>query len=117
MPSFLKQQSVQSIYPLLTKLAKLLCVYTEYINMVQLFGSVACFCCIHPLHSSKLLFFFFMRRAKNIIGQPFSEITDETRDDIIRAMMFARVVCIIDFGMRLCIMDLQLTCGKIAFYM
>ena len=58
-----------------------------------------------------------MRRAKNIIGQPFSEMTDETRDDIIRAMMFAKVVCIIDFGMRLYIMDLQLTCGKIAFYM
>lgn len=74
---------IQSIYPLLTKAVKLLCVYIEYINMVQMFRLAG-----FLLHSSvpfkhASLFFSFLRRAKHITGQPSNEMTDRTRNDMV----------------------------------
>lgn len=55
---------IQSIYPLLTKAVKLLCVYIEYINMVQMFRLAG-----FLLHSSvpfkhASLFFFISETGK-----------------------------------------------------
>lgn len=59
---------IQSIYPLLTKAVKLLCVYIEYINMVQMVQVgrlfAAFICAIQARFFSRISFFFISETGK-----------------------------------------------------
>lgn len=86
--NLLKYLSVQSIYPLLTKAVKLLCVYTEYINMVQMFrlGGFLLHSSVPFKHASSFFFKFILETGKHITGQPSNEMTDRTRNDIMESI-------------------------------